>query len=104
MIPIAKNVKGDVLPVLTPYTAGAFQVDGSSAHAESAVLAHGIYRLSVRSSTGNAGVMITITLAGTYATTTSGMFLAHNAAEYFILEEGSIISVIDGKISVCSFK
>ena len=104
MIPIAKNIQGDVLPVLTPYTAGAFQVDGSIAHAEAAALPHGIYRISVRTSTGNAGVMIAISIAGTYATTTAGMFMAHNAAEYFILEEGSIISVIEGKISVCPFK
>ena len=104
MIPIARNAEGAILPVLTPYTAGAFQVDGSISYANSAKLPFGIYRISVRTSTGNAGVMMKITLTADSATTASGMFMAHNSTEYFVLEEGSIISVIDGKISVCPFK
>ena len=101
MIPqIGKNSIGESLPILTPKTASAVLVDGSIAHAESAKLPSGNYRIAVRTSTDNLGVMITISLIGTSATTASGMFLPHNAIEVFALEEGSVISVIDGVINV----
>jgi hypothetical protein len=102
MIPqIGKNSIGETLPILTPKTASFFTVDGSIAHAESAALQVGNYRISVRTSTDSLGVMISI-YKGTadYATTSHGMFMPHNSTEVFALEEGSIISVIDGIINV----
>ena len=102
MIPvIGKNSIGESLPILTPKTASFFTVDGSIAHAESAVLSIGNYRIAVRLSTDNLGVMIKI-YKGTadYATTAAGMFLPHNSIEVFALEENSVISVIDGVINV----
>jgi hypothetical protein len=100
MIPIARNTLGESLPVLTPNTAGMFAIDGSVAHASSAKLSHGIYRLAVRESTTDLGVMVKITLTGDAATTTAGMWMAQGSVEYFILQEGSIIDIIDGKLNV----
>lgn len=100
MIPIAKNTQGEVLGVLWPDTVNSFLVDGSGAHAESAPLKGGKYRIAVRVSTGDFGVMITITKAGTTATTATGMFMAHNSVEFFVLDKDEIISVIDGIINV----
>ena len=102
MIPqLGKNSIGETLPILTPKTASAFLVDGSIAHAESPRLPAGNYRIAVRLSTDNLGVMIKIyNQTVDTATTTTGMFLPHNAIEVFALEEGSIISVIDGTINV----
>jgi hypothetical protein len=98
---IGKNSLGESLPILTPKTANAFLVNGSIAHAESNPLPSGIYRISVRTSTDNAGVMVKIyTTTVDTATTSTGMFMAHNSSEVFPLEEGSIISVIDGIINV----
>jgi hypothetical protein len=104
MIPIAKNTLGESLPVLTPDTSKSFLVNGSIAHAESEKLPSGIYRISVRASTTNLGVMVKSTLDGDSATTSTGMFMAHNSTEYFVLEEGSILSVIDGIINVTPFR
>jgi hypothetical protein len=98
---IGRNSKGESLPILTPRTSGFFIVDGSNAHAESSPLSSGNYRVAVRVSTDNAGVMVTIYKTTTdNATTTHGMFMPHNSVEVFALEEGSIISVIDGTINV----
>lgn len=98
---LGKNSIGENLPVLTPKTANAFLINGSGAHAESPALQAGNYRLAVRASTDNLGVMVTVykdTVAN--ATTTTGMFMSHNITEVFALEEGSIISVIDGIVNV----
>lgn len=100
MIPTSKNTLGENLSVLWPDTVNSFLVDGSSAHAESPKLKGGTYRIAVRESTDNLGVMVTVTKAGTSATTTKGMFLAHNHTEYFVFDEDEIISVIDGIINV----
>jgi hypothetical protein len=102
MIPqLGKNSIGETLPILTPKTASAFLVDGSDSHGESAKLQAGNYRIAVRTSTGNAGVMVKIyTTTVDTATTSTGMFMPHNSSEVFPLEEGSIISVIDGIINV----
>jgi hypothetical protein len=97
---IGRNSIGESLPVLTPKTESAFIVNGSIAHAESAKLEAGNYRIAVRLSTDNLGVMVLITLVGTSATTNTGMFMPHNSVEVFSLEEGSVISVIDGVINV----
>lgn len=99
---IAVNRNGEVLPVLEPITSESFLIDGSIAHAESVILDEGIYRLSVRTSTDDAGVMISIG-ASASATTSTGMFLAHNNAEYFFISEGQRISVIDGIVNVTRF-
>jgi len=100
---VAVNRLGDVLPVLEPLTSESFLVDGSVAHAESAIIPEGIYRISVRTSTDDAGVMVSIGAAAS-ATTNTGIFLAHNSAEYFFISEGQLISVIDGIINVTRFK
>ena len=98
---IGKNSIGESLPILTPKTASAFLVDGSIAHAESARLPVGNYRIAVRLSTDNLGVMMKVYKDTVdTATTSTGMFLPHNAIEVFALEEGSVISVIDGVINV----
>jgi hypothetical protein len=97
---IGRNSIGESLPVLTPKTGSAFIVNGSIAHAESAKLEAGNYRIAVRLSTDNLGVMVVITLVGTSATTSTGMFMPHNSVEVFALEEGSVISVIDGVLNV----
>ena len=98
---IGKNSIGESLPILTPKKASFFTVDGSIAHAESARLQAGNYRIAVRLSTDNLGVMIKIyNQTVDTATTTTGMFLPHNSIEVFALEENSVISVIDGVINV----
>lgn len=101
MIPV--NKLGESLPLLTPNTTGVKIVDGTAAHAESAVLDQGIYRIAVESSVGDAGCHVTITLAGTGATILNGLFMANGLVEYFALEQGSIISVINGKLNVVPF-
>jgi hypothetical protein len=104
MIAIARNILGESVPVLQPDTTNMFAIDGSIAHAESAKLPTGIYRLAVRESTDDLGVMVAISLAGTSATTAAGMWMPQGSVEYVVLEEGSIISVIDGKVNVTPFK
>ena len=102
MIPTNKN--GESLPLLESVTSGSFIVDGSIAHAESAKLSQGTYRIAVRSSTGDLGVMVKITdTAADTATTTTGMWMAQGSVEYFPIAEGKHISVIDGKINVTPF-
>jgi hypothetical protein len=103
MIPIAKNINGESLPILTPDTTKMFYIDGSVANAKCAPLNSGIYRIAVRESTSDLGVMVKITLNGDSATTTSGMWMAQGSVEYFVLQEGSIIDVIDGKLNVTPF-
>lgn len=100
MIPTSKNTLGENLPVLWPDTVNSFLVDGSIAHAESPKLKTGTYRIAVRSSTDDLGVMITITKAGTFATTVTGLWMPQGSVEYFTFDEGEIISVIDGNINV----
>jgi hypothetical protein len=101
---IPTNKAGESMPLLEAVTSGSFIVDGSIAHAESAKLPQGVYRIAVRSSTADAGVMLKITtdIANT-ATTTTGMFMAQGSTEYIPIPEGSYISVIDGKINVTPF-
>lgn len=101
MIPVNKN--GESLPILTPKTSGVIIVDGTAAHAESAPLEQGTYRLAVQSSVGDAGVHIAITTAGTAATITNGFFMGNGGVEYIGLDASSIISVINGKLNVCPF-
>jgi hypothetical protein len=97
---IAVNNKSESLPVLQTDTVHSFQVDGTAAHAESGKLPVGIYRIAVRTSVNDLGVMIMITAMGTLATTTTGMYMAQGVSEYFGIEDNDIISVIDGKINV----
>ena len=103
MIPIAKNILGESLPVLQADTVNSFLVDGSIAHAGSAKKKAGIYRLTVMSSTDDAGVMIQITQAGTSATVVSGMFLSQGGVEYVALADNDIIDVISGIVNVTPF-
>jgi hypothetical protein len=101
MIPV--NKRGETLPILTPNTLGLIIVDGTIAHAESAKLDEGIYRVAVQSTVDDAGCHIAITAAGTGATVTTGLFMGTGAIEYFGLEQGSIVSVINGKINIVPF-
>lgn len=100
---IPKNKLGESLPVLTPNTLGLIIVDGTSAHAESAKLSEGIYRIAVQSTVDDAGCHIAITIAGTGATVTSGLFMGNGLVEYFALDANSIVSVINGKINIVPF-
>lgn len=100
MIPIARNSIGESLPVLQPKTTLVQIVDGTLAHAPSSALPSGIYRIAVQSSVDSLGCHIAITTAGTGATITTGLFMGSGAIEYFALEEGSIVSVINGKINI----
>ena len=102
---IAVNRQGDVLPVLSPVTAGSnaeVNVDGTSAHAESIILSQGIYRLAVITSVDDAGLKAKINAAGVTdtATATTGMFMPNGCIEYVAIEEGSQISVINGNLNV----
>lgn len=103
MIPIARNIAGESLPILTPDTTKMIVIDGSIAHAQCSPLNSGIYRIVVRESTSDLGAMVKITLNGDSATTTSGMWMAQGSVEYFVLQEGSIIDVIDAKLNVTPF-
>jgi len=96
---VAKNKRGESMPVMICDTDNMFNVDGSIAHAESAALPQGIYRIAVRQSTDDAGVMIQIAAAPS-ATTSDGMFIPQGGVEYTLIEDGNSISVIDGVINV----
>lgn len=97
---VAKNRMDESLPVLIAETSGAVIVDGTAAAAASTARIKGIYRIAVMTSNSSAGVTVQITTAGTAATLTTGMWIGHNAVEYVYCEEGSIISVINGKINI----
>lgn len=100
---IAKDREGNNLPILSPDYSVLQYIDGSNAHAEGAKLPAGIYRIAIVSSVDTGGVHLKISEAGTSATVANGIFMPHGSIEYFPLEEGSIISVIGGKINVVKF-
>ena len=100
---IAVNKAGESLPVLTPNTSGIKIVDGTAAHAESSSLDQGIYRIAVQSSVDDAGCHVAITAAGTGATILNGLFMGNGSVEYFALEQGSIVSVLNGKLNIIPF-
>lgn len=100
---IALNKQGESLPVLTPETTLLKIVDGTIAHAESAALIAGIYRIAVQSTVDDLGCHVAITTAGTGATVTTGLFMGNGCVEYFALPEGSIVSVINGKLNIVPF-
>lgn len=97
---VAKNRMEESLPVLIAETSGAVIVDGSLAAAACSPRIKGIYRIAVMTSVSSAGANLQITIAGTVATAITGMWIGHNAVEYVYCEEGSIISVINGKINI----
>lgn len=96
------NRKGESLPLLLPNTASAIVVDGTIAHAESAPLKAGVYRIAVESVVSG-GVRIVITIAGTSATANTGFYLADASSEYIAIDDNMIVSVIGGKINICAF-
>lgn len=83
-----------------PDTPNMFLIDGSIAHAESAKLKSGIYRLAVKSSTSDLGVTIKITSTGDSATTVAGMWMGQGSVEFIVIPDDYIISVIDGILNV----
>lgn len=93
------NRLGESLPIFNPITSNSIQLDGTAGHAESAALPEGNYRLAVKSSVNNAGVMVEISDTPV-VTTTTGMWLAQSWVEYFFIPEGSKISVINGLLNI----
>jgi hypothetical protein len=96
---IAKDREGNSISVLMPDTSKSVTIDGTSVHAESAVLEAGMYRFSIVSSTGDAGVNISI---GTDPTAVSGegIYMANNSTEYFYITSQQKVSVVTGKLNL----
>ena len=91
------NRAGEAMPVLSPQTSSGVDVDGTSGHAESAVLPEGMYRIGVVSST--AGVRIDIGVAPV-AVASNGLYLADQQAEYIFINAGQKISVLGGILNI----
>jgi hypothetical protein len=95
---IAQNRAGEMMAVMTPQTAQAVDIDGTSGHAESSLLAEGIYRLSVVSST--AGVRVDIG-ASALAVASHGVYMADQQAEYYFINARQKVSVLGGILNIC---
>lgn len=101
MIPV--NRKGESLPLLVPDFSTVAILDGTGAHAESAKLPEGVYRMAVESSVDGGGVHILTSAAGSSATASNGIFLGNYAYEYICVPEGHIVSVLGGKLNIAKF-
>lgn len=97
------NRKGESLPLMVAVTTSTIIVDGTSAHAESARLSQGIYRIAVESVASTGIHLAIIDEGGIAATITNSLYMANNTSEYFAIDEGKVLSVIGGKINVVKF-
>lgn len=97
---IAVNKNGESLPVLTPITPSVININGTAGAVASNKLPESTYRLEVTSSVGDAGLFLTVTAAGTVATSINSLHMGQGSVEYFAIPEGMIISVLNGLLNI----